>query len=504
MFAHRFLLTNYFWLTASRIATKVFSLLSLPVITFYLSPKDFGIIAMFSVVQVLLSGLFSMGLISYSGRVIYKYERTDMDECRRYLSASFAYTIFFSAIGVFFALLFRENLFALLLADMTLPGQIFYYIPIAGAFISTIGSFISETLLNLQLNKKIFYFEILQFTLFVPVQVIGLAFLKFSIWDVILLQFGANLISTIFGLGLIRNWLSLSSAYILNPGVFKEAMKYSLPFVPLNFAGWIQDRVDRVFLNRINSLSSVGLYTAGFNIASQYSFISRPAATTLKPEISKRLDANDIRIQDDLQNAFTFFFQLSIIVYFAIALFSREIVQLLLNARFFECYRIIPILTLSFLFSELTGFFQLKFIYTNQTVWFPVLVMMSAALNAFLNFSLIPIFDINGAALARTMTELFLLFLTYFIAQHLHRSEYHLFRNFMPLIAVFPIAYCIDYISSSLMMIPVKVCLLAAYGFCVDHYLQQHNRRYRELRGFVLEKAYSVSRNYVFSKESKS
>jgi len=74
---YKFILGNIFWLSAVRIFTKVAALLTLPIITYYLSPQDFGVIAMVSVVQAFLSGIFSMGLVSYSSRIIYRYERSD-------------------------------------------------------------------------------------------------------------------------------------------------------------------------------------------------------------------------------------------------------------------------------------------------------------------------------------------------------------------------------------------------------------------------------------------
>jgi len=253
--------------------------------------------------------------------------------------------------------------------DIIFPHRIYLYIPVLMAMLLAIYGFISDNILSLQINKKIFYLEIVQFVLFMPLQIVGLCYWGFDVWDVIVLQAAVQVAITVYGLWLIREWLSFSWHKL---SIFKEAMRYSLPMVPLNFLSWVQDRIDKVYLNNMISLNSVGIYTAGVNIATQYSFLSRPVMTAIKPEISKRLDAQDREIQSDIKDAFLIFVQFSLFLYLVISLFSKEVVQLLMNARFHECYRIVPIFLLSIILSEATGIFQLKFVFRNQTIWFPV------------------------------------------------------------------------------------------------------------------------------------
>ena len=95
MSTYKFLLGNIFWLTATRFITKIVALLAIPIKTAYLSPKDFGIIAMFLVTSSFLSGLYGMGVISYAARIIYKYERTDRQRCKECLGTILLYLIGF-------------------------------------------------------------------------------------------------------------------------------------------------------------------------------------------------------------------------------------------------------------------------------------------------------------------------------------------------------------------------------------------------------------------------
>ncbi len=480
MSGYRFILGNIFWLSTVRIFTKVTTLLTLPIVTFYLSPQDFGVLAMVAVVQTFLSGIFSLGLGSYAGRVIYRYERTDGQECRERLGAILFYISVFSMAGCLIAAVLIDRLVAVFISDIVFPGRIYFYIPVIMAFLLSIYGFVSDNILSLQVNKLIFYLELLQFVLFMPVQIIGLCFWGFDVWDIIVLQAVVQLIITLYGLWLIRDWLSFSFQKLK---IIKEAMRYSLPMVPLNFLSWVQDRIDKVYLNSMISLNSVGIYAAGVNIANQYSFLSRPVMTSIKPEISKRLDSGDEGVQGDIKDAFLIFVQISLFLYLVMSLFSREIVQLLMNERFHECYKILPIFLLSIIFSEGTGIFQLKFVFKNQTIWFPVTLFFSALLNVGLNYFLIPALNVYGAALAKTVTETVLFGLTYVVAQRLHKTDYGLRQNFWPLLIVVALVYFVDNLNvDGMYLLALKFGVVLFYGLTLDFVLNRSSRRYGEVR----------------------
>ncbi len=484
MSGYRFILGNIFWLSTVRIFTKVTTLLTLPIVTFYLSPQDFGVLAMVAVVQTFLCGIFSLGLGSYAGRVIYRYERTDGQECRERLGVILFYLSVFSLAGCLVAALLIDRLVAIFISDIIFPGRIYLYIPVAMAFLLSVYGFVSDNILSLQVNKLIFYLELLQFILFMPVQIAGLCFWGFDVWDIIVLQAVVQLIITMYGLWLIREWLSFSFRKLK---IIKEAMQYSLPMVPLNFLSWVQDRIDKVYLNSMISLNSVGIYAAGVNIANQYSFLSRPVMTSIKPEISKRLDSGDEGVQDDIKDAFLIFVQISLFLYLVMSLFSREIVQLLMNERFHECYKIIPIFLLSIIFSEATGIFQLKFVFKNQTIWFPVTLFFSALLNVALNYFLIPPLNVYGAALAKTLTETVLFGLTYFVAQRLHKTDYGLKQNFWPLLSVVALVFLIDNLSVAWgYLLALKFGVTLFYALTLDLVLARVSRRYGEVRKMAL------------------
>ncbi len=132
------------------------SLFVLPIITLYLSPEAFGIIALFSAESAFLTGIYGLGLHTFAGRMIFKYDRRNKKTCKQYLGVILFYRILFSLIGLFISLPFVKILKNLILKDVILPNPLLLYIPAAFAFFSSIYGFTTNSFLNFQQNKFFF------------------------------------------------------------------------------------------------------------------------------------------------------------------------------------------------------------------------------------------------------------------------------------------------------------------------------------------------------------
>ena len=140
------------------------------------------------------------------------------------------------------------------------------------------------------------------------------------------------------------------------------------------------------------------------------------------------------------------------------------------------------------MFSELSGIFHLKFVYKNKTIFFPIVTLLGAILNASLNFLLIPRFDILGAAFATVLANLILLFLCYFISQKLHFSRYGIGRNFFVFIFTVSLMYLIqNIISTSITAMLLKCGIVILYGIILYKYLIHTNTRFVGLKDAVIE-----------------
>jgi len=481
-----FLAKNVFWLALGGIGVRVISIITLPIVTFYLNPEAFGIIALFTVEASLLTSLYGLGLNAFAGRMIYKYDRRSPQRCRQYLGVILFYLIVFSLFGLCISLPFLKVLKRLILKDVFFPSPFLLYIPAIYAFFWSIYGFTTNGFANLQQNKKLFICDITETLLIIPIQIIGLVWFGFTWVEVVILQLIAKIIVTLFSLWLIRESLGFSFRKLK---IIRYALRYSLPYVPLDFSGWIQQQIDKVFLGRMQAISSVGVYTVGVKVGNAFGYFSRPVARAIKPEISKRLDSRADNVQNDIRDFFNLFFQCSLFLIFAASIFSREIITLLANVKYANAFVVIPFVMFAYMFSELTGIFNLKFVYKNKTIFFPIIMFLGAFFNASLNYFLIPKFNILGAAFATVLANLLILFISYLISQRLHFSRYDLRKNLSVLALIGFFVFLIqNLLHNSIAGALLKFGIIAFYGTILYRYLLRVNRRFGEIRGIIIKK----------------
>lgn len=487
-----FLAKNIFWLQLSHILTRVCSLLALPIITMFLAPEAFGIIALFMVEASFLSGFYGLGLVPFAMRMIYKYDHKDKEVCNQYLGIILFYIIIFSFLGAIISLPFVRLIKEVIFKDVFFAHTFLFYIPVVQAFFLTIYGFTNNSFLNLQENKKIFICDIFTFLLLIPAEIVGLVWFDFTWVEVVVLQLIVQIIVTTISLWLLRTRLGFSLKRLK---IIKQALKYSLPFIAMNVNTWIQQQIDKIFLGRIHAMSFVGIYTVGLKISEGYQFFSRPIATSVKPEISKRFDARHKEINRDIGDFFTIFFQFSLFLIFSLSIFSKEIIDIFTDVKYSAAFKIVPLAMLGYMCSEMSGIFQLKAIYRNKTIFFGLITFLGAILNALLNYALIPKYGIVGAASSTALANLIILFVWYAISQKLHFSKYHMVKNFSVFVLVATVIFLIQYLlPHSSLMIFLKCALIICYGIILFKHSLHTNKRFSELKDIFVEKLNSLLR----------
>src|SRR5881396_1333823 len=80
--------------------------------------------------------------------------------------------------------------------------------------------------------------------------------------------------------------------------------------------------------------------------------------------------------------------------------FSREVVELLTGPEFHEAYRVIPVVSLGYIFYSMHDHFKVPSLLTKKTSVSMIVFGVGAASNLVLNVAMIPFWGSMGAALA--------------------------------------------------------------------------------------------------------
>ncbi len=228
----------------------------IPILTRYLSPGDYGILAMFE--AMLAVSLPIVGL-SLNGFISVKYYDVDKENISEYIG-NVLFIIFSNFIIVYLAI----HTFKYSISEFVdIPANWLYLIPMVA-----LGQCISEIVLVIwQVRTRAYSYGVYRL-LQIGIDIIISLYLIIAIgmnWEGRLYGIGATAI--IFGIIAIyilfnNNLLSFK----LNISYIKETLFFGIPLIPHTIGAWAMNMIDRVLLTRMVGIESTGIYTVGSQI----------------------------------------------------------------------------------------------------------------------------------------------------------------------------------------------------------------------------------------------
>lgn len=395
----------------TQILINLSSFILLPIITKTLGAFDYGI---WSQLTVTVSLLTSLSILALSTAFVRFFSsKTDKKE----ISKGF-FSIFF------FISLFSLLIISVLIVFSTPISQFLFKTAIYSSLVQITSILI---LLNALYTIVLFYFRIYRqmliytiLSIFVSIgqmilAVFLLVFLGYGIDGVVFSALFAHLVPLVLALGIIIKQIGFS-----RPS-FSEMPKYlrfSLPLAPSSLMFWITASSDRYIIGFFLGVSSVGIYSAGYGIGYLVYLFVVPLQIILFPQLSKLHDNGEIEeVKTYLSYSLKFFLLIAIPSVVGLTVLAKQILVILTTIEFIEGSSVIPLIALSALFS---GLFQIviniSILYkkTTHNFWIQV---CSATLNLCLNFILIPLMGIIGAAIATLFSFIIMSIIAYLVSK---------------------------------------------------------------------------------------
>lgn len=396
---------------STQILMNLSSFLLLPIITKTLGVFDYGVWSQITVTITLLVNLAALALPTAFIRFF--TSKTD----KKAISKGFFSIFFFMAL---FSFLIMSILFI-----FSTPISLFLFNTAIYFPLIQITSFI--IILNVLYTIVLIYFRIYRqmlvyacLTIFVSVGQMALAIfllvvLGYGIDGVVFSVLFSYLVPLVIALGIIIKQVGFSLP------LFSEMPKYlrfSLPLAPSSLIFWITSSSDRYIIGFLLGASSVGVYSAAYNIGYLVYLLVIPLQFILFPQLSKLYDNGEIEeVKTYSSYSLKFFLLISIPSVVGLTVLANQILNLLTTAEFFKGSSVIPLVALSALFS---GLFQIiiniSLLYkkTTHNFWIQA---CSALLNLCLNFILIPLIGIIGAAIATLFSFIIMCILAYIVSK---------------------------------------------------------------------------------------
>ncbi len=198
-------------------------------------------------------------------------------------------------------------------------------------------------------------------------------------------------------------------AYKLDPKLWKEVLRSSIPLGVMGLFVASINRVDFIMLERMTDLHQVGLYSAAYKVTNLLELFPLMMMGTIYPLMSRYANEDLEKLRDLYKKSVFFLGIVAVPMGIGITVFASFIVRLLFGAHFAGAAQGLMALVWStvFLYLAISGGNLL--ISMGREKISLVLAMLGMGLNIGLNFALIPNIGFIGAAFATTATYFFLL-----------------------------------------------------------------------------------------------
>lgn len=368
-----------------------------PIYTSFLSPHDFGIIGLMSITINLLTRFVSAPINSAFTRFYYAPEYKEK-------SGILLFNLFLWALLIitFCAVIFwrmSEYLAGVLLQDRNLAHLLKIYALIL--FLQPLSSLFLCLLRMLERAKYFIFTSISSLLISAGLTLYLLIVLERGVLSLIV----GNLFNLIVMVIMVLPVFIKRSTFKLSRSILIPPLKYAYPLLLSEYSNLLIQSGDRYVLRIFNSVSMVGLYSFGYQIAGilQTALVT-PLKQALQPVVLKQ-EKDPAAIRGFLRGGATYFYLVGCAACLLISLFSREILMLFARKEaFWAAWVIVPIITYSYVQHGLGNFVGWGMGLMKKSFYVSGIVLVAALVNIGLNFLFVPQWGMLGAAFATMLS----------------------------------------------------------------------------------------------------
>lgn len=136
--------------------------------------------------------------------------------------------------------------------------------------------------------------------------------------------------------------------FVFSRPLLVQSLRFSIPLIPNIAAGWIAGFSDRILLSMYGPLAETGVYNVGYSLGMGLSLFSQSIFMVYGPIIYALMTDNPHLARKRIERFVPYYFLLMLAVFFALSMFSREIVTVLTPIEYVEATAIVPIVLFAY------------------------------------------------------------------------------------------------------------------------------------------------------------
>lgn len=308
--------------------------------------------------------------------------------------------------------------------------------------------------------EKLMYYSIISIIQTLIIALLNIVFLmkfKLGISGYILAYSVAYIVSSILCIILGKIFREFKTLKV-NKGLLVEMTKYSLLLIPNALMWWIMNSLDRVMITSMISIDANGIYAVSYKIPTILMTLTSIFNQAWMYSAVKEKDSDD---KDEYTN--NVLKNLSIIIITTAAFLTiilKPLMSVYVGNTFFEAWKYVPPLLLGTVFLTMATFLSNEYTVNKDSAGFLKSSTIGAVVNLILNFLLINLFGILGAAVATCVGYLTVLIFRIFDTKKyvkINYKEKKVYINLLLLLLMSLSVYLNGIISYILMIL---ICIL--------------------------------------------
>jgi len=378
---------------------KSFAFFTLPIYTRIFSPVQYGVIEMFATLAGIFSMFMTLGLDSAQSYYYMQAKNDGSIDEKNIIGEIFQLRVIFGLAVVFIAV-----------AGSSMIIRVVFQTPVPSAYLWLV---VVATLFSTLISQSLEIFRLI----YKPWQYISLSFVQtiLGIGFVLLFAYRLNRgLSGYFTGMLIGSMISLIIGWVatrkyrywgkIHTERWKEYLRFGIPLLPAGLMVWIMSASDRWFIMNMMGSYDTGIYAIGAKISMLIMLAVEPFRKAWWPIAMDMLNKEDG--PDFFKRVALVYVGLGSLAAVTLTLSAPYIIRYFADERYFESWRMVGILCWGSIFYgfyliSMLGVFKVKKTYLNIYIH-----GSGAAINLILNYYLVPIYGIVGAAAATSISIL--------------------------------------------------------------------------------------------------
>lgn len=377
-------------------AGQAAGLLLLPLYTRYLTPADYGIAAIIELIMALVGMGLGSSILSSMARFYHEYDNEAARNC--VVSTMYWIIICLSVLSFSVIVSCAEPIANYLFDDYRYASLI----NIAAAGLA-VGLVVDTGLLYLMVRRRSL--------VYVTISLGSLASqIALNIWFIVLLDYGLEGIfySTLITRVAVAFFVSLPVLFNvglrLSHKLAIDILRFSFPMI---FSGLFRlgaNESDKYFINYFFSPFETGIYAIATKVGTAvHTLITTSFLRSYNPtrfEIMKQHNAPQV-----YANILNWYLLIVVTAGFVLSLFSAEIIVVMTTERFWSAADYIPLIVLAWVIFGIRYHFETGILIAKKTKYFAYINGGVGLLSIMLNYCLIQRYQIWGAVLALTISQ---------------------------------------------------------------------------------------------------